>query len=246
MISRPGPGVSPGYLINLPRLGYRTAWDLQKKIHQGVVSRAMAATILILEHDPVITLGRRAGWDHVLVSPDRLIELGIGCERVERGGDVTYHGPGQLVSYPILDLGLMGWGVKEFVRRLEEGIINALADLGLPAGRRIGYPGVFVGSGKIASLGLAVRRRVSFHGLALNCDPEMSHFQLIRPCGLTDVQMTSLTKELGQCPPIEEVRSRLSTRLEQSLNLDLKEISLSVLEGYLNQSDVKSNYSLKK
>ncbi|MBF0550114.1 MAG: lipoyl(octanoyl) transferase LipB [Deltaproteobacteria bacterium] len=246
MISRPYPSSRPGYLINLPRLSYRTAWDLQKKIHQGVVDRDTAATILILEHDPVITLGRHAGWEHVLASPDRLMQLGIGCERVERGGDVTYHGPGQLVAYPILNLGLMGWGVKEFVRRLEEGIITTLADLDLPAGRRIGYPGVYIGPRKIASLGLAVRHRVSFHGLALNCDPDMSHFQLIRPCGLVDVQMTSLTTELGQCPPVEKVRSSLSARLGQALNLDLSEISLSVLEGYLDQSDIKSNLFVKK
>ncbi|MBF0475807.1 MAG: lipoyl(octanoyl) transferase LipB [Deltaproteobacteria bacterium] len=246
MSSKPSPSGRPGYLINLPRLGYRTAWDLQKRIHQGVVARDTAAFILILEHDPVITLGRHAGWDNVLVPPDRLMELGIVCERVERGGDVTYHGPGQLVSYPILNLGLMGWGVKEFVRRLEEAIINALADFDLPAGRRTGYPGVFVGPRKIASLGLAIRHRVSFHGLALNCDPDMSHFQLIRACGLADTQMTSLTKELRQCPPVEKVRSRLAARLGQSLNLDLNEMSLSAFEGYLDQSPVKPYHSEKK
>ncbi|MEO8207882.1 MAG: lipoyl(octanoyl) transferase LipB [Chloroflexota bacterium] len=201
----------------LGRIAYRDAWNLQKLL---VAARAVGDapdTLLTLEHDPVLTLGRQADESHVLAAPKELRRRGIEVIRVERGGEVTYHGPGQLVAYPILRLGDRGILLRPLVRALEEAMIETSAALGVEATRRDGHPGCWVvdPSGhrpprKIGALGIRVERGVSYHGIALNIDPDLRDFELIDPCGMPGVVSSSIAEELGRTaePPTTEVVRR--------------------------------------
>ncbi len=156
--------------------------------------------LVLLEHDPVITLGRGAQNGNVLLSPAALARQGIECHRVGRGGDVTWHGPGQLVGYPIVHLDRLGRDLHLYLRRLEETLIRALGDFGVTGARLPGKTGVWVENRKIASIGVGVRRWVAWHGFALNLAPDLSGFAAIVPCGLAGVAMTSLAAECGREP----------------------------------------------
>jgi lipoyl(octanoyl) transferase len=207
----------------LGRVEYRTAWDLQRRLvdaraatvrerdapDPGATPRPPATapdpgdTILLLEHPAVLTLGRHADDAHVLAAPDLLAARGIEVIRVERGGEVTYHGPGQLVAYPILALSARGLLVRPFVRALEAALIATCAAFGVPAVRRDGHPGCWVDADgpfarKIGALGVRIERGVSYHGIALNVDPDLSDFDLIDPCGMPGVASTSIAAELGR------------------------------------------------
>ena len=161
-------------------------------------------TLLLLEHPPVYTLGRGADERFVL-NPGQ-----VPVQRVSRGGQVTFHGPGQLVGYPILALSGRHRDVHAYIRRLEDVLIQTLASYGLPARRREGLTGVWCGEDKIASIGVGIRRWVTFHGFALNVDPDLSYFDKIIPCGLADVRMTSMARALGRPIPVQTVKSRLA------------------------------------
>ena len=161
-------------------------------------------TLLLLEHPPVYTLGRGADARFVL-NPGQ-----VPVQRVSRGGQVTFHGPGQLVGYPILALFGRRRDVHAYIRRLEDVLIQTLASYGLPARRREGLTGVWCGEDKIASIGVGIRRWVTFHGFALNIDPELSYFDRIVPCGLADVRMTSMARALGRPISVQTVKSRLA------------------------------------
>jgi lipoate-protein ligase B len=159
--------------------------------------------LLLLEHEPVYTLGRGAREEDLL-GADRI--LGVPVYRVGRGGGATYHGPGQLVAYPVLALAAHGRDVHRYVRRLEEVLVAVLDRFGIGAGTRAGLTGVWVGQGKIASIGVGVRRWVSFHGIALNIAPDLAYFRAIVPCAMPEVTMTSIEREIGRVPSQEEVQ----------------------------------------
>jgi lipoyl(octanoyl) transferase len=187
----------------LGRIAYRDAWALQKRLVDARVAEAIPDTLLTLEHDPVLTLGRNADEAHVLAGPRELRRRGIEVLRVERGGEVTYHGPGQLVAYPILRLGHRGILIRPLVRALEEAMIATCAALGVAAARREGHPGCWVldegrPPRKIGALGIRIERGVSYHGIALNIDPDLRDFELIDPCGMPGVVSTSIAEELGR------------------------------------------------
>jgi lipoyl(octanoyl) transferase len=188
----------------LGRVGYREAWDLQKHLVDQRVAGEIGDRLLLLEHDPVLTLGRQADERHVLASPRELRHRGIEVIRVERGGEVTYHGPGQLVGYPILRLGERGILVRPLVAALEAAMIEACAALGVEATRRDGHPGCWIDAGpnrpwrKIGALGLRIERGVSYHGIALNVDADLRDFDLIDPCGEPGLISTSIAEELGR------------------------------------------------
>jgi len=160
-------------------------------------------TLLLLEHAPVYTLGRTADPAHLLASRDPAIEVAT----TSRGGDVTYHGPGQLVGYPIVNLRKRGLLVLEFLRLLEETLIQTLAHFGIAAGRDARNRGAWVGEEKIAAIGIRVSRGVTMHGFALNVDPNMSHFAGIIPCGLATTGVTSMRLQLGRAVPMDEVKA---------------------------------------
>ena len=164
-------------------------------------------TLFLLEHAPVITLGRRADAAHVLHSAAALRARGIELLETDRGGDVTYHGPGQLVAYPILRLHEWTPSVGWYLRALEDALIDVLAHFGLAGARVAGYTGVWVDGAKVAAIGIGVRDWVTFHGIALNVAPDFEHFGLIVPCGIADKPVTSLGRLLGEAPPLEEASS---------------------------------------
>lgn len=188
----------------LGRIGYRDAWDLQKELVEQRVGGEVGDRLLLLEHDPVLTLGRQADERHVLASPRELRRRGIEVIRVERGGEVTYHGPGQLTGYPILRLGDRGLLVRPLVSALEAAMIATCAELGVDAIRRDGQPGCWIDGGpnrpfrKIGALGLRIERGVSYHGIALNVDTDLRDFDLINPCGEPGLVSTSIAEELGR------------------------------------------------
>lgn len=186
------------------RIGYREAWQLQKELVARRADGAIDDRLLLLEHDAVLTLGRQASEAHVLGSPKELARRGIEVIRVERGGEVTYHGPGQLVAYPIIRLADRGLLVRPLVAALEAAMIETCARLGVEAIARVGHPGCWVDGDhgrphrKIGALGLRIERGVSYHGIALNVDPDLRDFELIDPCGMPGLVSTSIAEELGR------------------------------------------------
>jgi lipoyl(octanoyl) transferase len=187
----------------LGRIGYREAWAVQKRLVDERVAGDIEDTLLLLEHPAVLTLGRRADEAHVRATPADLAAQGIEVIRVERGGEVTYHGPGQLVAYPIVALARRGLLLRPFVRALEGAMRDTCLTFGVDADRRDGQPGCWVepdGSRprKIGALGLRVERGVSYHGIALNVTTDLAAFDLIDPCGMPDVESTSIARELGR------------------------------------------------
>ncbi|HEY4227235.1 MAG TPA: lipoyl(octanoyl) transferase LipB [Candidatus Limnocylindrales bacterium] len=188
----------------LGRIGYREAWALQKELVAQRAAGEIGDVVLLIEHDAVLTLGRQADDAHVLATPRQLSRRGIEVIRVERGGEVTYHGPGQLVAYPIIGLAGRGLLVRPLVAALEAAMIETAARLGVTTFRRDGHPGCWVeGDGgrphrKIGALGLRIERGVSYHGIALNIDPDLRDFDLIDPCGMPGLISTSIAEELGR------------------------------------------------
>ena len=179
-------------LYNIPRISYADALDIQHDLHTRCAEHRIPGVLILLEHNPVITMGVKTAQSNVLVTPEALSAKGIELVETDRGGDVTYHGPGQLVGYPIVRLRELGCDLHSYLRALEQSIIDALAHFGLEAGRN-GPAGVWVGDRKVCSIGVAVRRWVTYHGFALNVDPDLSHFALINPCGLAAEKITTLS-----------------------------------------------------
>jgi lipoyl(octanoyl) transferase len=185
---------------------YREAYALQLAAHARVVAGG-APELLLLEHPRVVTHGRKDTEDtNLVLSPEALRRMGIEVVATERGGTATYHGPGQLVAYPIFPVGRR---VRDFLRRLENVQIKVLEDYGLTARPNPGYAGVYVGDDKIGSIGVAVRQHVAMHGLALNINTNLADFDLIVPCGLTDTRMTSLERILGRPVPMPKVKAAM-------------------------------------
>jgi len=192
-------------VYNLGTTGYEDVLRLQRRLQQQRREGAGLDTLLLTEHRPVFTLGRSHPSPDLRVGLDVVRNYGIEIVQTERGGDITYHGPGQLVAYGIINL--KGWdcGVLDYVTGLEETVVGVLADWGIRGQRVPRARGVWVGERKVASLGLNVRRWTTMHGIALNIDPDMSHFDLINPCGMSDIEMTSLSAEMHKQVPLAEV-----------------------------------------
>jgi lipoyl(octanoyl) transferase len=187
----------------LGRIGYRDAWDLQKGLARARAQGAIGDRLLLLEHPAVLTLGRGADESHVLAPPALLEARGIELLRVERGGEVTYHGPGQLVAYPIVRLADRDLLLRPFVRALEAALIETCAVFGVTAARREGHPGCWVDPEgprprKIGALGIRIERGTSYHGIALNVDVDLADFGLIDPCGMPGLDSTSIAREAGR------------------------------------------------
>jgi len=200
-------GVTGGLEVHwLGRLAYERAWKLQKRLAAARADERIGDLLLLLEHPPVLTLGRSSDPTHILASSEDLAARGIDVVRVERGGEVTYHGPGQLVAYPIIGLSRRGLLVRPLVRALEGAIIDTCGALGVAAVSRDGHPGCWVDPDglaprKIGALGLRIERGVSYHGIALNVTVELADFDLIDACGMPGVVSTSVAEELGRPEP---------------------------------------------
>jgi lipoate-protein ligase B len=217
--------------VDLPTMEYKEAWDLQAKIVAARKDRIIETNIILfLEHPPVFTLGRRGGLNNLTVSEAFLEKEGIPIIQVERGGDITFHGPGQLVIYPIIDLRAARLGVVDYVTALEEVMIRTAADWGIKAERNPRNRGVWVRNNKLGSIGVAIRRGVSFHGLALNVNTSLKPFSWIHPCGLEDTEITSLERELSHTISLSQVREATRHHMEAVFGVKLAIKSLAELK----------------
>jgi len=187
------------------RTGYDEAYHLQRNLWRQRVLGEIPDQLLLLEHPPVITLGRNSQPEHVLQSAPKLEVLGVQVREADRGGDVTYHGPGQLIGYPIINLQPGRMDVLRYLRDLEEVLIQICEHYGVYAGRRGGQTGVWVEDRKIASIGVKISRWVTYHGFALNVSTDLSAFNYIIPCGISGVRMSSISAETGMAPELEAV-----------------------------------------
>jgi lipoate-protein ligase B len=211
-------------------MDYREAHDLQLRLVRARAEKALARDVfLLLEHKPVYTLGRRGGTENLLVPEAFLKRQGIDMVHVERGGDITYHGPGQLVGYPIVDLRESGWGVTEYVTALEEAMIRTVGDWGVRAERNPVNRGVWVGKDKLGSIGIALRHWISFHGFALNVNTDLRPFGWIHPCGLEGVSVTSMARVLGEKIPMADIRHSLILHAHEVLRTRLVSIRMGDL-----------------
>jgi lipoyl(octanoyl) transferase len=194
----------------LGSLSYREAWDLQRERAGRRAAGAIPDTLLLLSHPPVVTLGTGGSIDHLLGSAAELERRGVEFVETDRGGDITFHGPGQIVGYAIVDLADRDKDLHRYLRDLEGVLIRALADFGILAGRVSGLTGVWVGDAKVAAIGIRVSRWITHHGFALNVETDLSFFDLIVPCGITDGRVTSMAELLGGPVEREEVEDALA------------------------------------
>ena len=220
---------------------YAEMLDIQRAAAKARIAGTLDQDLLILvEHPPVITLGRSSKDAHLLSNPEQLRARGVEVFEVERGGDVTFHGPGQLVGYPIVDLKRHKQDLHWYLRQVEETLIRALATLGIEGGRVPKYTGVWTGGRKIASIGVHARDWVTWHGFALNVATELSYFDLIVPCGIPEVVMTSVQKELGRGVTMGEVSARVIASAADVFGLHVRETSAGQLEAQLAESSASA------
>jgi lipoyl(octanoyl) transferase len=224
------PQLHRALFSDLGRFEYQAAWDLQQALQAELIEHHSPEYLLFVEHPPTITIGRRGTADEV-VAPRKVLEArGITVTQTDRGGQVTYHGPGQIVAYPILDLQAHSLGLHDYMRLLEESVIRTIAEYGVKGYRVEGRTGVWVGKEKICAMGIRVRRWCTIHGLALNVDTDLNHFGMIIPCGIRDRGVTSLKVLLGDAAPSNDaVRVRLRHHLAEQFGLELEETTPAAL-----------------
>ena len=211
---------------------YGKALELQRKLHASRVAGEIPDTLLLLEHPPTLTIGKSGSVSNVLVSPERLHEMGISLFHIERGGDVTYHGPGQLVGYPIFDLRRRGRDISRFVTDLEKVMIRTVGDFTVRAGRDPGHRGVWVEDRELGAIGISVRKWITMHGFALNVTTDLRHFSIINPCGFTDRKATSIAECLSGDVAMESVRERLKCNFSALFGVDLVPVHEEELEDF--------------
>lgn len=215
---------------------YREVWDLQQEIVAARNdARLDSDMLLLLEHPSVFTMGRRGGLGNLTVPETFLRQKGIDVVQIERGGDITYHGPGQMVGYPIIDLRRHNLSVVDFVAKLEAIMIRTAGAFGVKAGLDSRNRGVWVGNCKLGSIGIAVRRGITFHGFALNVNTDLTPFGWVNPCGLEGVGVTSLAGEKGAPLPMRDVRSAACRFFEETLNFRLETVTMARLYQLLGR-----------
>jgi len=227
--------------IDLGLISYAEAYALQQRVVAARKAGAIEDVLLFCEHPHVITQGRNGKREHLLVSEHVLRQKGVEFYETSRGGDITYHGPGQIVGYPILNLGAIRRDVVWYVRMLEEAMIRATAELGIAAERVLGKTGIWVRAGnteeKLAAIGVHISRWVTSHGFAYNVSTDLRNFDLIVPCGIADRKTTSLEKLLGRNIEQTEVASKIAKHLGELLGLEIKEFSRNELLEKLEHAE---------
>ncbi len=209
-------------LLDLGRCPYNEAWDVQKRIADGILDGTEPETLIFVEHDPVLTLGANFHEENLLFSREEYERRGIEVCVTDRGGDVTFHGPKQLVIYPIFNIAAHGKDLHKWMRNLEESIIRAIAHFGVEGGRFPPNTGVWVRQErKIAAIGVKVRKWINLHGIALNCSNDLSPFSLIVPCGIKEFPVTSLTKETGREITIQEAKPVVARAFEEVFGVEI-------------------------
>ena len=226
----------PDIIFNdLGLVPYRQAWDYQEKLYGEMMARKISGErvfpgyLLFCEHPPVFTLGKSGSKENLLIDGQMLSQRGIEFFRTNRGGDITFHGPGQIVGYPILDLEQLNLGIKSYIWKLEESVILVLKDLGITAGRLKGSTGVWIDAEisakarKICAIGVKAGRHITMHGFAFNVNTDISYYQYINPCGFKNRGVTSIEVELGNVQDMREVKGLLKKRLEYTLRVSENE-----------------------
>jgi lipoyl(octanoyl) transferase len=210
---------------------YRDAWDYQEKLYAELMAKKLAGEksfpghLLFCEHPPVFTLGKSGSLGNLLINEEMLAKRGIEFYKINRGGDITFHGPGQIVGYPILDLEQLGLGIKSYIECLEEAVIMVLKEYGIIAGRLAGATGVWLDTDvpsktrKICAIGVKAGRHITMHGFAFNVNTDLSFYQYINPCGFVDKGVTSMEKELGAKQDIGKVKNLLKKTLSETLKV---------------------------
>ena len=214
--------------IDLGLVPYGQALELQHRMVDELKAGSGSDTLLLLEHPPVLTLGRRADEQNILASPETLRDEGIEVFKVERGGDVTYHGPGQLVGYPILDLRHFRRDVSWYVESLANVLIRTLAEYDVAGVYRREYPGVWIGDAKVVAIGARISGWITSHGFALNVNPNMRHWDLIIPCGIHDKAVTSLSELVGKPTTVADVLPRLVRHFGEVFETDMTPASFEL------------------
>ena len=221
-------------------MDYKECWDLQRSLFDALIERKMShriespadneenvGTVLLVEHPAVYTLGKNGKESNLLMGEEYLRSIGADFYRIDRGGDVTFHGEGQIVGYPIVDIEQLGIGLRDYIDALEQSIIDTVAHYGIKAGRVAGASGVWLGSAeernlrKICAIGVRASRFVTMHGFALNVSTDLRYFNHINPCGFTDKGVTSMERELGSAPDMEEVKELVINNLSRNLNVKI-------------------------
>ena len=224
------------WVVRLGTMAYGAALDLQRGVALARISGAIPEDVLLLvEHPPVVTLGRTAKHAHLTASRELLAARGVEVFDVERGGDVTFHGPGQLVGYPIIDLKRHTRDLHWFLRQVESALMDTLGAFGVRGERSAGYTGVWTSGRKIASIGVHARDWVTWHGFALNVDTDLSYFGLIVPCGIAGVDMTSMRRELGVASVgLPAVEAAIAHAFASSFALTALDVSLAELQSRID------------
>ena len=229
-------------VVDLGLIGYQRAWDLQKRVVTPRKAGTVPDLLLLCEHPHVITLGRNGKREHLRASDHLLRQIGVEFCSTDRGGDITYHGPGQLVGYPILNLAEIRRDVVWYVRQLEETMIRVTADFGIRAGRHPGRTGVWVdvpgdGEEKLAAIGVHISRWVTSHGFAYNVATDLRYFDWIVPCGMPDKRPTSLERLLGRAVSVAEAAPHVVERFGEVLGLEMRPATRAALEELLRASE---------
>ena len=228
------PSQNRWHCIDIPLMDYQESRDLQIDLisarKKGIIDRDV---LILVEHPPVFTIGSRGGLGQLKVSMDFLKEQKIPVIKVERGGDITFHGPGQLVMYPVIDLRLMRLRVSEYTQKLEEIMIRVAEDFGIKAVRNPLNRGVWVGMKKLGSVGIAIRHGIAFHGIALNINLDLKLFSWINPCGLENIRMTSMEQEFSHKITMDDVRDRAKRQTESIFDIRLDPLDISDLKRIL-------------
>ena len=221
-------------------MDYKQCWDLQRSLFDALLEKKSElrsgvatesdesiGTILLVEHPAVYTLGKNGKESNLLLGEEYLRSIGADFYRIDRGGDVTFHGEGQIVGYPIIDIERVGIGLRDYINALEQSVIDTIAHYGIEAGRLAGASGVWLGSAeernlrKICAIGVRASRFITMHGFALNVTTDLRYFNHINPCGFTDKGVTSMERELGSAPDMEEVKTLVINNLSKNLNVKI-------------------------
>jgi len=217
-------------VYQLGLIEYQQACDFQEKLQQERIAGRCADSLLLLEHPPTFTMGRTDDAKNLLISPSVLSDKGISIYPTDRGGSITWHGPGQLVVYPILDLRDREMDIHKYISDLEEVIIRTLKAFSISSERDVNHIGVWVGSEKIAAIGVNIKKWVTKHGFAININSDLSHFSLIHPCGITDRGVTTMTRILGYCVPTDKVREVVIKEFAEIFGMVVKMKACDVLD----------------
>lgn len=235
-----GIGAMELRVVRLGSIDYEEALVIQEKLQKQRIEALCPDTLLLLEHPSVLTMGTRAQDANIMIRRTALEKMGVRVIDCNRGGDVTYHGPGQIVGYPIMDLKGYGRDIRSFIQRLEQVFINILReDFELSGYRGEGkYTGVFVGNDKLTAIGIAVSRWVTMHGFAFNVNTDLSHFKWIVPCGLQDKGVTSIETLIGRPYDIQQMNTRIIQQFQTLFDVDVVEITVETLKQSLEGDDL--------